>query len=321
MRSSAVAATWSSTPRRRPPHWSAGCSPPSSRAKSISSPSSPPTIRWKACCAASAPCASMPWAATGGSTLDRMAARLGVTEAIIRHSLLWLECRGQIIVQDWRADSGVLIAAGGPSSSRETPPCSRRSYPNCWPRRAPIAAISAVRRWTSWAFPPDNAHVAPDPFHRPLASTPPRTVDPPDRRADAFLAARLSQRLVRRGRQPALGRVRHLVHLADHVPARPRKTPARLFHHPASLARARRLVRPGRQRRVSARVGQHPGRADRLGNPAARDHAGRAVDGPDGRVAGGALAPADLVQPGTTHVPTGHHGHRLVCRRVGRRLG
>ncbi|MEZ4862271.1 MAG: DHHA1 domain-containing protein [Caldilineaceae bacterium] len=33
--------------------------------------------------------------------LDRMAARLGMTEAVIRHSLLWLESRGQIALLGW----------------------------------------------------------------------------------------------------------------------------------------------------------------------------------------------------------------------------
>ncbi len=33
--------------------------------------------------------------------LDRMAARLGTTEAVIRHSLLWLQCRGQIRLNEW----------------------------------------------------------------------------------------------------------------------------------------------------------------------------------------------------------------------------
>ncbi len=49
----------------------------------------------------------------GRLALDRMAARLGTTEAIVRHGLLWLEARGQIAILDWSADSGVLIQAGG----------------------------------------------------------------------------------------------------------------------------------------------------------------------------------------------------------------
>jgi hypothetical protein len=33
--------------------------------------------------------------------INRMAARLGTTEAVIRHSLLWLESRGQIHLDEW----------------------------------------------------------------------------------------------------------------------------------------------------------------------------------------------------------------------------
>jgi len=54
----------------------------------------------------------------GRLALDRMAARLGATEAVVRHSLLWLESRGQITVLDWSADNGVLIAAGDVNAAR-----------------------------------------------------------------------------------------------------------------------------------------------------------------------------------------------------------
>lgn len=36
--------------------------------------------------------------------INRMAARLGTTEAVIRHSLLWLESRGQIVLEEWDPD-------------------------------------------------------------------------------------------------------------------------------------------------------------------------------------------------------------------------
>jgi single-stranded-DNA-specific exonuclease len=49
----------------------------------------------------------------GRLALDRMAARLGTTEVVLRHGLLWLESRGQITILDWSADDGVLIEAGG----------------------------------------------------------------------------------------------------------------------------------------------------------------------------------------------------------------
>jgi single-stranded-DNA-specific exonuclease len=42
--------------------------------------------------------------------IDRMAARLGATEGVIRHSLLWLESRGQIRMIDWQAGDVVQIA-------------------------------------------------------------------------------------------------------------------------------------------------------------------------------------------------------------------
>jgi len=55
--------------------------------------------------------------------IDRMAARLGTTEAVIRHSLLWLESRGQIHLLDWDPEGTptdtVHIAAGNGVEQRE----------------------------------------------------------------------------------------------------------------------------------------------------------------------------------------------------------
>lgn len=44
--------------------------------------------------------------------VGRMAARLGVTEAVVRYSLLWLERRGVIVVEGWLAGDMVRIAPG-----------------------------------------------------------------------------------------------------------------------------------------------------------------------------------------------------------------
>ncbi len=55
--------------------------------------------------------------------INRMAARLGTTEAVIRHSLLWLESRGQVHLIDWDPEGTpsdtVQIAAGNGVESRE----------------------------------------------------------------------------------------------------------------------------------------------------------------------------------------------------------
>jgi len=44
--------------------------------------------------------------------LNRMAARLATTEAIVRHALLWLEARGEISLLEWQAGDAVRITAG-----------------------------------------------------------------------------------------------------------------------------------------------------------------------------------------------------------------
>lgn len=55
--------------------------------------------------------------------INRMAARLGTTEAVMRHSLLWLESRGQIRLIDWDPEGAptdtVHIAAGNGVEQRE----------------------------------------------------------------------------------------------------------------------------------------------------------------------------------------------------------
>jgi single-stranded-DNA-specific exonuclease len=49
----------------------------------------------------------------GTLRIDRMAARLGTTEAVIRYSLLWLESRGQIAIADWQAGNVAYITRNG----------------------------------------------------------------------------------------------------------------------------------------------------------------------------------------------------------------
>lgn len=58
--------------------------------------------------------AGAPVTAAPTSLLDvnRMAARLGLTEAIIRQALLWMEARGEIYLIEWQAGDTVRIAAG-----------------------------------------------------------------------------------------------------------------------------------------------------------------------------------------------------------------
>jgi len=48
--------------------------------------------------------------------VERMAARLGATEAVIRRSLLWLEARGLIVVAEWGQADGLRVEAGANQS-------------------------------------------------------------------------------------------------------------------------------------------------------------------------------------------------------------
>jgi single-stranded-DNA-specific exonuclease len=56
--------------------------------------------------------------------IDRLAARLGSTETVVRKSLLWLESRGIISVEDWSPDrypiDSILINAGSGQESNES---------------------------------------------------------------------------------------------------------------------------------------------------------------------------------------------------------
>ncbi|MDQ3249958.1 MAG: hypothetical protein M3Q45_12230, partial [Chloroflexota bacterium] len=51
--------------------------------------------------------------------IDRMAARLGTTEAVVRHSLLWLQNRGRIQIEAFLAGNTLRIAAGDGLDQRE----------------------------------------------------------------------------------------------------------------------------------------------------------------------------------------------------------
>ena len=51
--------------------------------------------------------------------LNRMAARLGSTEEIVRHALLWLEARGDIYLIEWLAGDTVRIAGGDGQARRQ----------------------------------------------------------------------------------------------------------------------------------------------------------------------------------------------------------
>jgi single-stranded-DNA-specific exonuclease len=53
--------------------------------------------------------------------IDRMAARLGTTEGVIRRGLLWLQSRGHIDLVDWQTAECVEVAAGiGPAGEDES---------------------------------------------------------------------------------------------------------------------------------------------------------------------------------------------------------
>jgi hypothetical protein len=51
--------------------------------------------------------------------IDRMAARLGTTEAVIRHSLLWLESRGRLKIEEFLEGDSMRIAAGDGHDQKE----------------------------------------------------------------------------------------------------------------------------------------------------------------------------------------------------------
>lgn len=48
----------------------------------------------------------------GRLPLDRLAARLGTSESVVRHALLWLDARGRLRIVDWAEGDTALIATG-----------------------------------------------------------------------------------------------------------------------------------------------------------------------------------------------------------------
>jgi hypothetical protein len=48
-----------------------------------------------------------------------MAARLGITEAVMRQALLWMEARGEIYLIEWQAGDTVRIAPGDGQPRRD----------------------------------------------------------------------------------------------------------------------------------------------------------------------------------------------------------
>jgi single-stranded-DNA-specific exonuclease len=51
--------------------------------------------------------------------LDRMAARLGLTTQVIRHSLLWLQAKSQLSLQGWEKGDTVQISAAPPNGTQD----------------------------------------------------------------------------------------------------------------------------------------------------------------------------------------------------------
>jgi hypothetical protein len=54
--------------------------------------------------------------------LERMAARLGLTTQIVRHSLLWLQAKGHLSLQSWENDDTVQITIAGSNGDAENAP-------------------------------------------------------------------------------------------------------------------------------------------------------------------------------------------------------
>ncbi len=54
--------------------------------------------------------------------LDRMAARLGVTNQVIRQSLLWLQAKSRLTLQEWEEDDRVRVTLATPDSTERQSP-------------------------------------------------------------------------------------------------------------------------------------------------------------------------------------------------------
>jgi single-stranded-DNA-specific exonuclease len=73
--------------------------------------------------------------------LDRMAARLGLTNEIIRYSLLWLQAKSQLLLQSWENDDTVQIAAATSNGDPEAAPLCQAKLNEL------LAEVRAYRRY------------------------------------------------------------------------------------------------------------------------------------------------------------------------------
>jgi hypothetical protein len=79
---------------------------------STSTPALPPAMP-------TAPAVEAPSQPTSLLDVNRMAARLGITEAVMRQALLWMEARGEIYLIEWQAGDTVRIADGDGQPRRD----------------------------------------------------------------------------------------------------------------------------------------------------------------------------------------------------------
>jgi hypothetical protein len=73
--------------------------------------------------------------------LERMAARLGLTTQIVRHSLLWLQAKGHLSLQSWENDDTVQITTAGTNDDPESAPLLQAQLTEL------LAEVRAYRRY------------------------------------------------------------------------------------------------------------------------------------------------------------------------------
>ena len=85
----------------------------------------------------------------GRLDISRMAARLGTTEGVIRHSLLWLECKELIRIAEWLEDDALRIEAPGPIDPSAPATAERRADRDILQAEldAQLAEVAAYRRY------------------------------------------------------------------------------------------------------------------------------------------------------------------------------
>ena len=85
----------------------------------------------------------------GRLDISRMAARLGTTEGVIRHSLLWLECKELIRIAEWLEDDALRIEAPGPIDPSTPATAERRADRDILQAEldAQLAEVAAYRRY------------------------------------------------------------------------------------------------------------------------------------------------------------------------------